>query len=628
VEHVRLGNHPNNKRRKRVQEGQCWKSRSILWDLPYWSTLKLRHNLDVMHIEKNICEALLGTLLDIAGKSKDSISARLDLEDMGIRKKLHLKANGNSYSVPHAPYKMTKAQISAFCAFIKNVKLPDGYASNLARCVSVDECKVQALKTHDCHILLQRILPVGLRGIMHKEICEAIAELGNFFQQICAKKLKLDILNQMRGEIPIIMCKLEKIFPPAFFDVMEHLCIHLIDDAILRGPVQYGWMYPVERRLLALKRFVRNMARPEGSIAEAYMANECMTACSRYFDDVDTRHNREGRNKERVPRSTCGLSIFHHGANLLGAPRLTYDAKDYDRMVWIYRKELETAGNRNVEGNLAKEFPGWFRKYLATQRFVNGEQINEDLYALASLPDLRLRIFSGCIVDGVRYHTVECESSRRTQNSGVMVEGSHNGEDIDFYGQLKEVLQLQYNSDASNQRTVVLFKCDWFDTCSKKSRMKNGGYFKSISHGSCWYKDDAFILATQATKVFYLDDNKHGEPWKVVQKFSHRHLWNVNEEENEDMQEGGVDLTYQDDEQEISQVEAQEGCSIDEQPVNEEDGINVEASLVDQIRRQREPEVEEHDLYNEDDDTLGQYDSENECGSMIPVDDGEYSDVE
>jgi len=423
---------------------------------------------------------------------------------------------------------------------------------------------------------------------------------------------------------------------------MEHLCIHLIDDAILRGPVQYGWMYPVERRLLALKRFVRNMARPEGSIAEAYMANECLTACSRYFDDVDTRHNREGRNKERVPRSTCGLSIFHHGANLLGAPRLTYDAKDYDRMVWyvlnntkevesfieIYRKELETAGNRNVEGNLAKEFPGWFRKYLATQRFVNGEQINEDLYALASLPDLRLRIFSGCIVDGVRYHTVECESSRRTQNSGVMVEGSHNGEDIDFYGQLKEVLQLQYNSDASSQRTVVLFKCDWFDTCSKKSRMKNGGYFKSISHGSCWYKDDAFILATQATKVFYLDDNKHGEPWKVVQKFSHRHLWNVNEEENEDMQEGGVDLTYQDDEQEISQVEAQEGCSIDEQPVNEEDGINVEASLVDQIRRQREPEVEEHDLYNEDDDTLGQYDSENECGSMIPVDDGEYSDVE
>jgi len=270
-----------------------------------------------------------------------------------------------------------------------------------------------------------------------------------------------------------------------------------------------------------------------------------------------------------------------------------------------------------------------FLLQLATRRFVNGEQINEELYALASLPDLRLRIFSGCIVDGVRYHTVDRESSRRTQNSGVMVEGSHNGEDIDFYGQLKEVIELQYNSDTNSQRTVVLFKCDWFDTCSKKSRMKNDGYFKSISHGSCWYKDDALILATQATKVFYLDDNKHGEPWKVVQKFSHRHLWNVNEVENDDKQEGGIDLTYQDDEQEISQVEAHEGSSVDEQSVNEEDGISVEASLVDQIRRQRELEVEDdHEMYNDVDDTLGQYDSENEGTIMIPDDDGEYSDVE
>jgi len=260
---------------------------------------------------------------------------------------------------------------------------------------------------------------------------------------------------------------------------------------------------------------------------------------------------------------------------------------------------------------------------------VNGEQINEELYALASQPDLRLRIFSGCIVDGVRYHTVDRESSRRTQNSGVMVEGSHNGEDIDFYGQLKEVIELQYNSDTNSQRTVVLFKCDWFDTCSKKSRMKNDGYFKSISHGSCWYKDDALILATQATKVFYLDDNKHGEPWKVVQKFLHRHLWNVNEVENDDKQEEGIDLTYQDDEQEISQLQAHEGSSVDEQPVNEEDGISVEASLVDQIRRQRELEVEDdHEMYNDVDDTLGQYDSENEGTIMIPDDDGEYSDVE
>ena len=50
------------------------------FNLPYWSSLLIRHNLDVMHIEKNICEALLGTLLEIAGKTKDTEKARLDLQ--------------------------------------------------------------------------------------------------------------------------------------------------------------------------------------------------------------------------------------------------------------------------------------------------------------------------------------------------------------------------------------------------------------------------------------------------------------------------------------------------------------------------------------------------------------------
>lgn len=234
----------------------------------------------MMHIEKNICEYILGTFLGMAGKSKDSTNSRLDLEDMGIRKHLHLIRDGDSYSAPHAPYTMTKTQKADFYDFLKSVKFPDGYASNLATCVTADGCNLQGLKTHDCHILLQRIIPAAVRGIMPKDINEALAELGNFFQQLCAKTLNLDVLERSKANIPIILCKLEKIFPPSFFDLMLHLAVHLPEEAILRGPVQYGWMHPIERRLLTLKRFVRNMARPEGSIAEAYVAAECLTICS------------------------------------------------------------------------------------------------------------------------------------------------------------------------------------------------------------------------------------------------------------------------------------------------------------------------------------------------------------
>jgi hypothetical protein len=171
---------------------------------------------------------------------------------------------------------------------------------------------------------------------MPQDIYEALAELGNFFQQLCATTLKLDVLERLKSDIPVILCKLEKIFPPSFFNVMLHLVVHLPEEAILRGPVQYGWMYPVERRLLTLKRFVRNMARPEGSIAEAYVAAECLTICSRYFDDdVETRHNREGRNRERLPVVNEDLSVFQHGVDLLGAPTLTYLEHDYEKMVWF-----------------------------------------------------------------------------------------------------------------------------------------------------------------------------------------------------------------------------------------------------------------------------------------------------
>ena len=66
-----------------------WRKESIFFELPYWSLLLISHNLDVMHIEKNICDSILGTLLQLEGKSKDSERARLDTEDMGIRKDQH-----------------------------------------------------------------------------------------------------------------------------------------------------------------------------------------------------------------------------------------------------------------------------------------------------------------------------------------------------------------------------------------------------------------------------------------------------------------------------------------------------------------------------------------------------------
>ena len=62
--------------------------------------------------------------------------------------------------------------------------------------------------------------------------------------------LKVDRLRKLEVEIAILLYKLEKIFPPSFFNVMEHLPVHLPFEARLRGPVQYGWMHPFERYVI------------------------------------------------------------------------------------------------------------------------------------------------------------------------------------------------------------------------------------------------------------------------------------------------------------------------------------------------------------------------------------------
>ena len=102
--------------------------------------------------------------------------------------------------------------------------------------------------------------------------------------------------------------------------------------------MQYGWMYPIERLLCTLKRFVRNNSRPEGSVVEAYIANECLTFCSRYLDDIVTRFNRPQRNVGDQHKTHC--DVFGHGVNFLGAFQLTdyetgsTEKRELRKMAW------------------------------------------------------------------------------------------------------------------------------------------------------------------------------------------------------------------------------------------------------------------------------------------------------
>ena len=87
-----FGNHRETKKKNKRKGDEVipWNKKSIFFKLPYWDHLLIRHNLDVMHIEKNVSESIIGTLLGIEGKTKDMLQSHLNLKDLNIRDKLHL----------------------------------------------------------------------------------------------------------------------------------------------------------------------------------------------------------------------------------------------------------------------------------------------------------------------------------------------------------------------------------------------------------------------------------------------------------------------------------------------------------------------------------------------------------
>ena len=74
-----------------------WKKRSIFWDLPYWKTNLIRHNLDVMHIEKNFFDNIFNTIMNVEGKTKDNAKSREDLKEFCSRPELHRNETTNKF---------------------------------------------------------------------------------------------------------------------------------------------------------------------------------------------------------------------------------------------------------------------------------------------------------------------------------------------------------------------------------------------------------------------------------------------------------------------------------------------------------------------------------------------------
>ncbi|CAL9005052.1 unnamed protein product, partial [Prunus brigantina] len=222
---------------------------------------------------RNVCDSIIGTLLEIPGKNKDGIAARLDLLNMGVKTDLQPDYGERRTRLPPGPWNLSRAEKREVCNSFYGMKVPESYSSNIKNLVSLQDSRLLGLKSHDCHTLMQQLLPVAIRSVLEKPARYAITRLCFFFNAICAKTVDVSNLDKLEEDVVVTLCLLEKYFPPSFFDIM-------------------------------------NRTRPEGCIAERYIAEEAVEFCTEHLSDVSTvgmpSSQKMGVSK---PLSGCTVSV-------------------------------------------------------------------------------------------------------------------------------------------------------------------------------------------------------------------------------------------------------------------------------------------------------------------------------
>jgi hypothetical protein len=73
-------------------------------------------------------------------------------------------------------------------------------------------------------------------GYFKVDLWKMFTELNYFHMQICTKQVSKAMMQRLEKEIAVLVFQMEKIFPPEWFNVMQHLLVHLPWKARVGGP--------------------------------------------------------------------------------------------------------------------------------------------------------------------------------------------------------------------------------------------------------------------------------------------------------------------------------------------------------------------------------------------------------
>jgi hypothetical protein len=208
------------------------------------------------------------------------------------------------------------------------VRVPTGFSSNISKLVSVKDLAMFSYNSHDCHVMMMVFLTIAIRAIKLMHIKVLITHVCYFFNIVSQNVIYRKELDNLKAYMIETKCMLEMCFAPYFFDMQEHLMIHLVDQILTLGLLYLHSIFLYERFLVVLKTYVWNHAHPEGSIMDGYTIEEVVECCSDYVKD-----------EKRI-----GMPIPLHEGRLRGRGGMdhkTFFDKDYNLVSEAYFSVLQ-----------------------------------------------------------------------------------------------------------------------------------------------------------------------------------------------------------------------------------------------------------------------------------------------
>lgn len=122
----------------------------------------------------------------------------------------------------------------------------------------------------------QFILPMALEGSVSPMVRTTVYKLAELVQWISQKEIDMASIPSAKQNAAELVCMFETVFPTTMLTIQVHLLVHVVDEVEIAGTVHSRWMFFLERFMKTLKGYVRQKARPEGSMAEGWLVSESL----------------------------------------------------------------------------------------------------------------------------------------------------------------------------------------------------------------------------------------------------------------------------------------------------------------------------------------------------------------